>query len=130
MVGAKSYGRAPTVLMRTGYEQARSVVAAIAGDLAAARDVQLILPETGVCSSDPAGAGAGAACCGPAPVPAPSRFESLPLLTVASAPRVLLPIAGGAPTAACCGGECCDGAPAPLADGQTRDCCAGDCCGA
>ncbi|GID26065.1 FAD-dependent oxidoreductase [Paractinoplanes brasiliensis] len=51
-IGSKSYGRAPTFLMATGYEQARSVVAALAGDWAAARDVQLDLPETGVCSSN------------------------------------------------------------------------------
>jgi glycine/D-amino acid oxidase-like deaminating enzyme len=51
IVGAKSYGRAPTFLLATGYEQARSVVAALAGDWDAARDVQLELPETGVCSS-------------------------------------------------------------------------------
>jgi thioredoxin reductase len=51
-VGVKSYGRAPTFLMATGYEQVRSVVAAIAGDWTAARDVQLDLPETGVCSSN------------------------------------------------------------------------------
>lgn len=49
-VGAKSYGRAPTFLMATGYEQVRSVVAALAGDLAAADDVQLDLPQTGVCT--------------------------------------------------------------------------------
>jgi hypothetical protein len=52
-VGMKSYGRAPTFLMATGYEQARSVVAALAGDWAAARDVQLDLPGTGVCSLPP-----------------------------------------------------------------------------
>lgn len=51
VVGAKSYGRAPTFLLATGYEQARSVVAALAGDWEAARNVQLELPETGVCSS-------------------------------------------------------------------------------
>nr|BFE79464.1 NAD(P)-binding domain-containing protein [Planobispora longispora] len=51
-VGVKSYGRAPTFLMATGYEQVRSVVAAIAGDWQAARDVQLELPETGVCSAN------------------------------------------------------------------------------
>jgi hypothetical protein len=45
----KSYGRAPTFLMITGYEQVRSVVAALAGDWAAAHDTQLVLPETGVC---------------------------------------------------------------------------------
>jgi len=51
-IGMKSYGRAPTFLLATGYEQARSVVAALAGDWEAARDVRLNLPETGVCSSD------------------------------------------------------------------------------
>lgn len=50
-IGAKSYGRAPNFLMTTGYEQARSVVAALAGDFAAADDVRLELPETGVCST-------------------------------------------------------------------------------
>jgi glycine/D-amino acid oxidase-like deaminating enzyme len=68
MVGMKSYGRAPTFLLRTGYEQVRSVVAALAGDWESARQVELVLPETGVCSARPAGdAGAGAApsaCCG------------------------------------------------------------------
>jgi NADPH-dependent 2,4-dienoyl-CoA reductase/sulfur reductase-like enzyme len=53
-VGMKSYGRAPTFLMATGYEQVRSIAAALAGDWAAARDVQLNLPETGVCSSSAA----------------------------------------------------------------------------
>jgi N-acetylglutamate synthase-like GNAT family acetyltransferase len=66
-VGVKSYGRAPTFLMATGFEQARSVVAAIAGDLAAADRVELELPETGVCSSSPADEGAATGCCGPAP---------------------------------------------------------------
>jgi thioredoxin reductase len=50
-VGMKSYGRAPTFLLATGYEQARSVVAALAGDWEAARRVELHLPETGVCST-------------------------------------------------------------------------------
>ena len=63
IVGMKSYGRAPTFLLATGYEQARSVVAMLAGDVAAAERVELVLPETGVCSSD-AGAAAGGACCG------------------------------------------------------------------
>lgn len=52
IVGMKSYGRAPTFLMATGYEQVRSIAAALAGDRAAADDVQLDLPETGVCSTD------------------------------------------------------------------------------
>ena len=51
MVGMKSYGRAPTFLLRTGYEQVRSVVAALAGDWESARRVELVLPETGVCSA-------------------------------------------------------------------------------
>lgn len=50
IVGMKAYGRAPTFLMATGYEQARSVAAHLAGDEEAARRVELILPETGVCS--------------------------------------------------------------------------------
>ena len=72
-VGVKSYGRAPTFLMATGFEQVRSVVAAIAGDIAAADQVQLELPETGVCSSSGSatdGAGSEASCCGPAPTAA------------------------------------------------------------
>jgi thioredoxin reductase len=70
VVGMKSYGRAPTFLLRTGYEQVRSVVAALAGDWASARDVRLVLPETGVCSLPSAADGArieepaAAACCG------------------------------------------------------------------
>ncbi|HEX9171269.1 MAG TPA: flavoprotein, partial [Telluria sp.] len=71
-VGAKSYGRAPNFLMATGYEQVRSIVAALAGDMAAADDVQLELPETGVCSTRRISHGAKAAaaparnagCCG------------------------------------------------------------------
>lgn len=52
IVGMKSYGRAPTFLMATGFEQVRSIAAALAGDREAADDVRLELPETGVCSSD------------------------------------------------------------------------------
>jgi thioredoxin reductase len=58
-IGVKSYGRAPTFLLATGSEQARSVVAAIAGDWEAARAVELELPETGVCSDNAAGLGLG-----------------------------------------------------------------------
>jgi thioredoxin reductase len=62
-IGVKSYGRAPTFLLLTGYEQARSVVAAIAGDMVAADTVHLELPDTGICQTDFEEAG----CCG-APV--------------------------------------------------------------
>jgi hypothetical protein len=61
-IGVKSYGRAPTFLLLTGYEQARSVVAAVAGDRVAADDVHLVLPETGICQTD--FAEDGSACCG------------------------------------------------------------------
>lgn len=65
IAGVKSYGRAPTFLMLTGYEQVRSIVAALAGDWAAARDVRLVLPETGVCSvTRGTPATESAACCG------------------------------------------------------------------
>ncbi|MEK3992891.1 MULTISPECIES: NAD(P)-binding domain-containing protein [Robertmurraya] len=50
IVGMKSYGRAPTFLLATGYEQVRSVVAYLTGDLEGAKEVHLELPETGVCS--------------------------------------------------------------------------------
>lgn len=52
IVGMKSYGRAPTFLMVTGYEQVRSIAAEIAGDHEAASRVELELPKTGVCSLD------------------------------------------------------------------------------
>ena len=70
LAGMKSYGRAPTFLMMTGYEQVRSIMADIAGDRDAAERVELVLPETGVCSAPIAGgAAASAGCCGgPAPV--------------------------------------------------------------
>ncbi|RMI42478.1 FAD-binding protein [Actinomadura harenae] len=82
MAGMKSYGRAPTFLMATGYEQVRSIVAALAGDREAADDVQLDLPETGVCSSDlltedllPGDTGQDAGCgtsCGTEPAATPT----------------------------------------------------------
>ncbi|GAB3257329.1 NAD(P)/FAD-dependent oxidoreductase [Chitinimonas naiadis] len=68
IVGSKSYGRAPTFLMATGYEQVRSIAAALAGDLVAADDVQLELPETGVCNASFSNAKSSGSCCGTAPV--------------------------------------------------------------
>ncbi|WP_306755246.1 NAD(P)-binding domain-containing protein [Paracoccus actinidiae] len=66
IAGMKSYGRAPTFLLATGYEQVRSIVAALAGDHEAAARVELSLPETGVCSGPgPRAAKAvTATCCG------------------------------------------------------------------
>ncbi|WP_374205155.1 NAD(P)-binding domain-containing protein [Streptomyces sp. TRM72054] len=70
LVGMKSYGRAPTFLALTGYEQVRSITAAIAGDREAAERVELTLPETGVCGGaglydDPEAAqdSEGGGCC-------------------------------------------------------------------
>ncbi|MDQ6674993.1 MAG: flavoprotein, partial [Chloroflexota bacterium] len=100
-VGMKSYGRAPTFLLLTGYEQVRSVVAAIAGDWESARDVELVLPETGVCSTS---AGEGSSCCA-------SELHVISLdLGVSNSLPVLQPV-GAAVTAqpSCCGSTapCC-----------------------
>lgn len=63
IVGMKSYGRAPTFLMATGYEQVRSIVAYLAGDINASREVKLDLPETGVCSVDLSSSKTESNCC-------------------------------------------------------------------
>jgi hypothetical protein len=63
--GMKSYGRAPTFLMITGYEQVRSIAADIAGDREAAERIELELPETGVCNRS-AALDANRCCGGPA----------------------------------------------------------------
>ncbi|MFE0203606.1 NAD(P)-binding domain-containing protein [Streptomyces sp. NPDC058985] len=78
LVGMKSYGRAPTFLAMTGYEQVRSVVAALAGETDAADRVELVLPETGVCGgsglfdTDEATKPETEGCCSP---PAPQLVE-------------------------------------------------------
>ena len=106
-VGMKSYGRAPTFLLLTGYEQVRSVVAALVGDLEAARNVMLTLPETGVCSAPAADTNSTESCCGTAPAPA---FVELGTITTITVPT-------GSTPSACCGG------PAPAVSGA---CCALD----
>ena len=72
IAGVKSYGRAPTFLMITGYEQVRSIAAEIAGDREAAERVELELPETGVCTRGgvEGGATSSSCCIGPAPLDA------------------------------------------------------------
>jgi hypothetical protein len=81
----------------TGYEQVRSVAAAIAGDLDAADRVELTLPETGVCG----GAGlfdapdttqADGGCCAPAPQ-----------LIQLGTPATVGAAAQEAPAGGCCG---------------------------
>lgn len=67
----KSYGRAPSFLALTGYEQVRSVAAELAGDHDAAARVELTLPETGVCGGaglfDEVGSTDSGGCCGAPP---------------------------------------------------------------
>ena len=94
IVGMKSYGRAPTFLLATGFEQVRSVVAMLDGDVAAAESVQLVLPETGVCSTDLV----GGSCCG------------------ATAPQQPAASVGVAASADCCGGPAPVGVEACCAD--------------
>jgi thioredoxin reductase len=119
IVGMKSYGRAPTFLLATGYEQVRSVVAALVGDWEAAQDVQLNLPETGVCSSDLVD---GGACCAPVTIqPAFLSLTSIPLNGVALQPAPLMVEAAARDCG--CDEDCC-------ADGvHSQTCgCAADCC--
>lgn len=75
VVGMKSYGRAPTFLMATGYEQVRSIAAWLAGDIEAAARVELELPETGVCSA-PAERDIAGGCCGPITLPVSAETAS------------------------------------------------------
>jgi hypothetical protein len=105
-IGVKSYGRAPTFLMATGFEQARSVVAALAGDTEAADRVELDPPETGVCSiGGSATEGVGdAACCGSAEAPAAAN-------AAAGAPAV---------AAAGCGSGSSCGVPAKARPAQAQ----------
>ena len=103
IVGMKSYGRAPTFLLATGYEQVRSVVAALVGDWEAARDVQLNLPETGVCSSNLVD---GGSCCTTASSePALVSLISIPVNGIALQP---LPVALKTAVRDCgCSDDCC-----------------------
>jgi hypothetical protein len=108
MIGMKSYGRAPTFLLRTGYEQARSVVAALAGDWEAARRVELELPETGVCSGPVVVGGSSAAgCCGPgesAPAaPALIELSLTPVVTACCEPETQASCCEPEAKTTCCG---------------------------
>ena len=100
LVGMKSYGRAPTFLAMTGYEQVRSVAAALAGDLEDADRVELTLPETGVCGGaglfdDPAAAQADAGGCCATPEPA--------LVQLGVGKPVTAESADESPAGGCCG---------------------------
>lgn len=80
LAGMKSYGRAPTFLAMTGYEQVRSIAAHLAGDREAAERVELVLPETGVCGGaglfdEPDSQAVGGCCAGG---PEPLRLSAVP----------------------------------------------------
>ncbi|MET8966575.1 NAD(P)-binding domain-containing protein [Streptomyces hydrogenans] len=98
LVGMKSYGRAPTFLALTGYEQVRSVAAALAGDLDSADRVELTLPESGVCGGSglydapEARSGDADGCCAP---PTPQLVQ----LGAPAAP----PLVTEQPSGGCCG---------------------------
>ena len=123
IVGMKSYGRAPTFLLATGYEQVRSVVAALVGDWEAAQNVELCLPETGVCSTNLGSEASEAACCGSTS----GVNDTIPLsvLQPVSLPiNGLQPVALAVETKACgCDDTCC-------ADGERSTTCGCDasCC--
>lgn len=84
IVGMKAYGRAPTFLMKTGYEQVRSIADELIGNHEAARRIELDLPQTGVCSSrlqTSAAAGstlpADGGCCDDAPINEPAAASAV-----------------------------------------------------
>ncbi|ONI77965.1 flavoprotein [Actinosynnema sp. ALI-1.44] len=82
LAGMKSYGRAPTFLAMTGYEQVRSIAAAIAGDRQSAERVELVLPETGVCGGsgvfDVSADDTSSGCCGAFSQPEPLMLSAPP----------------------------------------------------
>ncbi|MFE4977471.1 FAD-dependent oxidoreductase [Kitasatospora sp. NPDC056651] len=97
LVGMKSYGRAPTFLAMTGYEQVRSIAAHLAGDHDAARRVELTLPETGVCGGaglfdQPDTQESGGCCAAPVAAPVPA---AVPVVIGLTAPTGQAPAAGG-----------------------------------
>ncbi|MBA3259241.1 MAG: FAD-dependent oxidoreductase [Gemmatimonadales bacterium] len=99
VVGMKSYGRAPTFLLLTGYEQVRSVVCALAGDEEGARQVELVLPETGVCQTDLS----GSSCCSVSDEQATAEPAALVPLGRLAGAAALAEAAEIAPTAGGCG---------------------------
>jgi thioredoxin reductase len=130
IVGMKSYGRAPTFLLATGYEQVRSVVAALVGDFEAAREVHLNLPETGVCSTDLDSE--GASCCGTSATvsagqPVLLSLVSIPVNGVLQTTG-LQPVGLQTPTQVVaqdcgCDDDCCDDGVRSTTCGCGSDCC-------
>jgi hypothetical protein len=120
VVGMKSYGRAPTFLLLTGYEQVRSVVSALVGDEDGAVNVQLVLPETGVCQTDLGGGG----CCGTTEESPEPELVGLGVGAAAlAAEAVAAARASGAPERAPTSGGCgCGTAPAGAGQAATTCC--------
>jgi thioredoxin reductase len=124
-VGVKSYGRAPTFLMATGFEQVRSVVAAIAGDLEAADRVELELPETGVCSSSGSATEGleATSCCVPSEPQAastPAAASSRGCGASSCGTSAAKPDPAAAAPAGCCGGPAKSDATACCALDETK----------
>ncbi|MGE0241156.1 MAG: flavoprotein, partial [Parvibaculaceae bacterium] len=107
VAGIKSYGRAPTFLLLTGYEQVRSIAAYLAGDEAAANDVRLVLPETGVCNATLEDVAPGALCCDGAAPHAEDPCCARPAETQATA---------------CCSGKAQSVSPLPQPARQAKCC--------
>ncbi|MFZ5895459.1 MAG: FAD-dependent oxidoreductase [Myxococcota bacterium] len=92
VVGSKSYGRASTFLLTSGYEQVRSIAAALAGDRESSLRTEITMPAgscggdcgTGCCTTETgsggcgtSGCGAGGGCCAPSPkAQRPSRAST------------------------------------------------------
>lgn len=121
IVGMKSYGRAPTFLLATGYEQVRSVVAALVGDWEAARNVQLNLPETGVCSTD--FDGEGGACCGTPAVQSAPALLSIGNIPVKTNTFQLIEISPKVDATCGCDDACCADGVKSTTCGCDDNCC-------
>ena len=100
VAGMASYGRAPTFLLATGYEQVRSIAAFLAGDVEASRRVELELPETGVCRTSRVSAPtdlAAESCCttttpqGVCCAPKPELAIDVPCCSTAAADPARIP---------------------------------------
>ncbi|MFZ5495818.1 MAG: FAD-dependent oxidoreductase [Verrucomicrobiota bacterium] len=109
IVGMKSYGRAPTFLLATGYEQVRSVVAELVSDHEGAARVELDLPETGVCGLPGSGDAVGEGCCGVSPKKRPEAEAASVGCGCGGASAA--PGPATAPVAAAEPSGCCGGAP-------------------
>jgi hypothetical protein len=132
IAGMKSYGRAPTFLLATGHEQVRSIVAALLGDIEAAARVELLLPETGVCTTRPIRSKAlgdaatppeAGSCCG-----ASAKEEPAPLASSCFGPKpeALVALASKSSAGGRCGPKADAAAPVVAAAPTPAE---GGCCG-